>query len=109
MECNLNVRLDGVSIVLAFEDHIQCLKNDCHDVCTGECPLPRELDVLMVNSVSNLVSHLESSRAECLQRETGSLDEEEIYLEANIEDLSFSVQVRNITILFFWRTLIQLI
>lgn len=93
VECNLNVRLDGVSIVLAFEDHIQCLKTDCHDVCTGECPLPRELDVLMVNSVSNLVSHLESSRAECLQRETGSLDEEEIYLEANIEDLSFSVQV----------------
>lgn len=93
VECNLNVRLDGVSVVLAFEDHIHSLKSDQDGGCMRECSLPRELDFLMVNSVSNLVSPLERSRVECLQQETGCLDAEEICLEANIEDLSFSVQV----------------
>lgn len=94
VECNLNVRFDGVSVILAFEDHIHSLKSDWHGDCMGgEGSLTRESDVLMGNSVSKLVSPMESSRVECLQQETGCVDAEENYLEANIEDLSFSVQI----------------
>lgn len=65
VECNLNANLDGVSVVLEFEDH----------------------------GHANLVSTLESSRFESLQQDTGCLDAEKDYLEANFDDLRFYVQV----------------
>lgn len=55
MECNLNVRFDGVSVILAFEDHIHSLKSDWHGDCMGEGSLTRESDVLRTYTMLTVI------------------------------------------------------
>ncbi|KAH9314281.1 hypothetical protein KI387_022908, partial [Taxus chinensis] len=94
VEFNLKARLSGFSVILAFEDPNHSHPNDLNGSCTIPHMNTGQLDGSSpVDSNGSLTSSMERSRFESLQQETRCWVTENLFLEANFQDLNFIVQV----------------
>ncbi|XP_057821623.2 autophagy-related protein 2 isoform X2 [Cryptomeria japonica] len=97
VECNLKTKLAGFSVILAIEDLNHNRLSDLDGICTFSHMNTGRLDGLRASSLADsnasFASSMEKSRFECLQQEARCWATENLFLEANFENLKFTFQV----------------